>query len=618
MGDRKKNDDIVKKVFDREGPSKERLSALFTHFKFPGRVLTTRGQEPEVPQDLSHGIEFGSSSIKWVQLTRSLPGNDIQLVDLDEQPYEVLSGGNRFEQERQALKKLMIRHTRRGRFVLSLSSRDTAYVNLAFPKMEPPELREAIVWKLKQIKPLNLEPEQLSFNYMKWDAALDASGRETGYKVLVYCVPQQLVGEKLAILKECGIVPHAVEPAPLSLVNLKWRDQEAAGTRSEEVLIWLDLGEDESSMMVTKGGVPSYVRSIPLTGNQLTRQIAQYCQTDESRAEDLKCEYGMLFDDSPSIAIVPPEGGSEKREAAGAYKEMARKIRQGLASILENLVIDIEHSYKHFSYQISQSSLPAFSRICLVGGASALKGLDLYLAERLGVPVDPINPFSGMKAADDLVTAKAKQIQEPLAYGAACSLAMDSMTTLTNPRNLMMRAPRRTPSDLFLSAKKKPKISVAVALLAIALAIAPQIARVKMAERRATAAQEKLQSAKKEMGKFQFDKLKAAEVEKELTDKKANMEAQLKYLQDSMQHQKKLSEALNVLASILPAEIWIKTLTYKGHELNILGVSPDTASVMKFIGELKKKTVHFANPVFDYAQRDKNPEYDFQLKVSVV
>lgn len=615
MGERKRNDNIVKKVFDREGPSKERLSALFTHFKFPGRVLTTRTHTPETPQDLCHGIEFGSRSIKWVQLTRSVQG-EIQLIDLDEQPYELLSGGNRFEQERQALKKLMIRHARRGRFVLSLSGRDAAYVNLAFPKMEDPELREAIMWKLKQIKPLNLEPEHLSFNFVKWDSALDASGRETGYKVLVYCVPQQLVGEKLAMLKECGIVPHAIEPAPLSLVNLKWRDPDA-GARSEEVLVWLDLGEEESFMMVTKGGVPSYVRSIPLTGNQLTRQIAQYCQTDETRAENLKREYGMMFDENPSISIVPPEGAAEPKEAVGAYKEMARKIRQGLTSILENLVIDIEHSYKHFSYQISQSSLPAFSRVCLVGGASALKGLDLYLSDRLGVPVEPVNPFSGMKASDDLVTSKSKQIQGPLAYGAACSLALDAMTTVTNPKNLMMRAARRTPSDLFLSAKKKPKISVAVALLAVALAIAPQIARVQVAERQATAAQEKLQAAKKAAGKFQFDKLKAAEVEKELTDHKTALEGRIKYLQDSMQHQKKLSEALNVLATILPPQIWIKSLGYKERELSILGVSPDTASIMKFIAELKKKSVHFMNPVFDYAQRDKNPEYDFQLKVSV-
>ncbi len=617
MGDKKKSDNIVKQVFDREGPSKERISGLFTHFKFPGRVLSQK--QPELAQlllDSYHGIEFGSSGVKWVHLARTSRG-DIQLINMDEQKYDTLSLNARLEQERHALRKILSRHGDKGRFVLSLSGKEAVYLNLAFPRMNDEELKEAIRLKINQVKPFNLDATALTFSWIPWDVTLDAAGKPTGFKLLVFCVPQQIVGERLALLKECGMFPHSIEIAPISLLNLKGKEV-FGESRSDEVAIWLDIGADESTMCVEKGGSVCFVRNLSVTGNQMTRQIAQFCQTEESRAEDLKLEYGILFEENQaSLKINPPEDAPSK-EVKSAYQDMAKKIRQSLVSLLENLVIDIEHSYKHFSYQISQSTFPNFNRIYLTGGSAGLKGLDLYLSERLGVKVETVNPFTGMKVSEDVLSSHAREIKSPWVFGAACALALSGTSSRIQQRNLIMKPEKKTANDLFLAAKAKPKITAAILLTLLAVVISPQIIRVKIAEIQTQQVRDKLKEARKEVGKFQFDKLKAAEIEKQMMDKKANLEARKELLGDSLQGKKKLSKSLNKLAMILPKGIWIKTLSYSQKSLELKGAAPDTVSILNFIDELKKSDDLFLNPVFEYAQKDKLPEFDFKVKVQLV
>ena len=119
-----------------------------------------------------------------------------------------------------------------------------------------------------------------------WERQRDLTGKQGTIKTLVVSAPVNLIEQKLSFLKEFGIYPNVIQPTPNSMTHLHL--QKNYGTIAGEVVIWLDLGAEESFMTVMRDGACCFVRNLAVTSTQMTRQIAQFLQIDEGEAEDLK------------------------------------------------------------------------------------------------------------------------------------------------------------------------------------------------------------------------------------------------------------------------------------------------------------------------------------------
>lgn len=148
----------------------------------------------------------------------------------------------------------------------------------------------------------------------------------------------------------------------------------------------IDVGGSSSDIVVYRGSLPQYIRSLGVGGNHVTHDLAVGLRTPVSEAERLKQQFGCAL-----LSLVKAEEMVEVAPARG--KEGRSFPRKFLAEIIEARVEEIFAMALH---QIQQGGFyPLLSGgIVLTGGASVMPGM-VQAAEavfempvRMGLPRD--------------------------------------------------------------------------------------------------------------------------------------------------------------------------------------------------------------------------------------
>ena len=119
----------------------------------------------------------------------------------------------------------------------------------------------------------------------------------------------------------------------------------------------MDLGEDRTSLAISKKQVPYFTSSIPLGGRTFTDALQKGLGVSFEKAEELKVKYGL---------------GKMKKD------DMLYKIYNPL---VENLITEMNKSIAFFEDTINQKE--KVQKIILSGGGSLLRDLVGYLTERM-------------------------------------------------------------------------------------------------------------------------------------------------------------------------------------------------------------------------------------------
>ena len=75
MAQGKKNDNLVKKVFERSSGAGDKVSPLFTYFKHSAKApLVKEVLKPGISNKLPAAIDLGTARVKLIQLSQSPKG----------------------------------------------------------------------------------------------------------------------------------------------------------------------------------------------------------------------------------------------------------------------------------------------------------------------------------------------------------------------------------------------------------------------------------------------------------------------------------------------------------------------------------------------------------------
>lgn len=598
-----KDGNIVKKVFDRTAT--EKVSPLFTHSKKTPKVLV----QPEATKEVSPpskllpvAVDFGTAGIKLVQLAQSAKG-ELEIAALDEESYTT-TGADLALRQKEAFQRLLGRNSVGSSVVISLSAKEVQVLNFVFPNMSDKELEEAISWKIKQARPFDIEPERLQHGMIKWADRPVGQAVAVQQRVTVVCAPVDEISKKLEVLRSLGLKAVSVEVSPIALLNVKLF--QSAALSGDETTLWLDLGADESTLAVEKNGHAYFFRSLTVASRQLTRQLAQGVPLEESRAEALKRLHGLSAW-TPGVGNVP----------SAEPEDESAKVYHGIVSSLENLVIDIEHSFKYFSYQVSQSQINKFDRVMLAGGGAELKNLERFLADRLGVPVEKLNPFSGLKIQESVAGRRSALVGTPSLFGTAAGLALGRALPQAARLNLMPVPQKKTVTLTLKQWQKEPRKAAMAAAGVLVLCLGPQIARASYYKAQADRLDRTVRSAKADLSRSQTDQMKLAEEEAKLADKKKLLESKLELLGDSNREGGRFSNVLGKLSSLVPDEVWVTKLSYKENKMLLVGLTLNSQLVVNLVDALNHSDV-FQGVTFNYAQKESNSQiYRFELVMGV-
>lgn len=372
FGGRKGRPGQVPSLFKQEPPVRKGTPR-------PGWRPKPRLPKRVVGREFPLGLDLGTSTVRWVQLAEvegRIHMTDVGMLSVggEAAPLPELGQPNPLQP---ALQEMVRRSRVSHRVSLSLAAEEVSVQFLKMPILPEDQMRDALRLQVEQLLPLEASAQDLSVDY----TVLEEEVNRMESRLLVVALPRQKVLERIAPVQAVGLSPVALDIDPFAVTAcVVWTGQ----LPPTQTALLLHLGERSASFSVVSGGQLVFTRSVLAAGRQLTQAVADRLQVPMDRAEALKRAHGVLAAASQGQG-EPPQGGEESLGVA-----------QALAAPLENLMVDMLHSFKSFSFQMTQSKIQRFDRLLLSGGGALLPGIAPWFQARVGVPVEPVRPFGRM------------------------------------------------------------------------------------------------------------------------------------------------------------------------------------------------------------------------------
>lgn len=340
------------------------------------------------------GVDIGTATIRAVEVTEtSKPRPQLARFHEVALPEGAVSRGEILEPNTvaAAFRQLWAE----GRFssknvALGMGNQRVLARDLAVPKASLQHIRESLPFAVQDMLPVPVSDALLDFYPMQ-----EVQG-ESGPMVnglLIAAVKEAVLGNVKAV-ELAGLRPLGVDLIPFALCRvLVGRDQ----PHTESTVV-VDVGANTTSIVVTTGVSPQFVRIIPTGGAVLTDAISASLEIPPAAAEALKRRLGLATE-AHSL--------DEQRAIEVIYR-----VTGELLNSLRNTI----------NYYANTRPGEAISRIVLTGGASHLPGFAEAIGEMTRLPVVPGDPFTGVGLSRKLNADQLRERRSSLAVALGLAL----------------------------------------------------------------------------------------------------------------------------------------------------------------------------------------------------
>ena len=361
--------DIISSIFSRR--PKRRLSSLFIQKKAKAALGETPISSTSVIKKiLPFGLDIGTDSIKIVQLGYDRDGA-VKIINqaVEELPKEArIDPKERAHLLPQVLKKIVDEKGLKGNCFATAPPASVKIDLIRLPQMPPDEIDKALRWEIRQTAQVDLSETSLDYVILEGQGTKFTSNQ---INILAITAPKKDIFEHLALLESVGLNPLAIDIGALAdLASLDY----ARKLNQDEVVLFLDFGAGKTSLHIIYNKELISTRDFNVTGNSLTKAVSDYCQLPWEEAEGMKKTLALNI------------SGTEENINQPVNK--TTQVKNAILPLLENMVQDIEHTFKYFSYQVTQSQITRFDKIILSGGSSILSGFGPFLRSRLNAEVE--------------------------------------------------------------------------------------------------------------------------------------------------------------------------------------------------------------------------------------
>lgn len=248
--------------------------------------------------------------------------------------------------------------------VLGLGNQRVVVRDLTVPWAPLKVIRESLPFQVQEMLPVPVAEVQLDF-YPIAEETRDAGPAASG--LLVAARKDALLGNIEAV-RRAGLRTVDVDLIPFAMTRVLLQGLEGDGGTAV-----IDVGACTTSVVITKNGVPQFVRLIPAGGQELTNALATRLGIDAGAAENLKRSLGLAS---------PVEVPEHHRQAV----EIVREVTIELLDSVRNTV----------NYFLNTRPHESISRLVLTGGGAELPGFAEALGEMTRLEVVMGDPFAAV------------------------------------------------------------------------------------------------------------------------------------------------------------------------------------------------------------------------------
>ena len=333
------------------------------------------------------GVDIGSRFIKVVQAEAGRTPGSWQIVKaaVGPTPADTVREGIVIDQPAvaAALRALMQNEgIEANSAVAAISGASVIVRHIKLPKMSESILRKSIRFEAAKHISSSVDDSMIEFEITGM-----VPGEDDKMSVMLVAAPNDMVESRLITLSIAGLEPVAMDIEAFSLQRAL---VDLSPTRPGEgtTLALLDIGATTTDVNIVTNGLFALTRNIPIAGDSFTQALKVISPGAEWNAlEALKAQVDMT-------TLLQPDGDPELAELARAMQpaldELLREVRRS-TNYYQSQLADPANSILPAG-TTSQNSGPV-AKIVITGGSAKMKGLEAYMAARLGIAVEQWNPF---------------------------------------------------------------------------------------------------------------------------------------------------------------------------------------------------------------------------------
>ena len=335
------------------------------------------------------GVDIGSRFIKVVQAEPGRTPGTWQIVKaaVGPTPPDAVRDGIVMDQAgvAQALKALMqSENIDANAAVAAISGASVIVRHIKLPRMAESVLRRSVRFEAAKHISSNVDDSMIEF-----EITGAVPGEDDKMSVMLVAAPIDMVESRLAVLTQAGLEPVGVDIEAFALQRAL---VDLSPTRPGEgtTLALLDIGATTTDVNIVTNGLFALTRSIPIAGDSFTQALKTVAPGEGWNAlEEIKAQVEMT---TLLLPDADPEAATLARAIQPALDELLREVRRS-TNYYQSQLSDPANSILPAG-TTSQTSGPV-ARIIITGGSAKMKGLEAYMAARLGIPVEIWDPFAG-------------------------------------------------------------------------------------------------------------------------------------------------------------------------------------------------------------------------------
>ena len=283
-----------------------------------------------------------------------------------------------------AINDMLKRGRFKGRRVVScLRCDELSIKNVRLPRMQPEELKQAILYEARDRFGFEVAADQLSC----LNAGQIRQGSEVRDELILLAVSREVIESHLDLLRQVSLVPEAIDAEPVALFRgferylRRHADEEA-------VTVVLDIGHSATRVIVSRGRQVVFIKSIDIGGRKFTGAVAAQLNLTYPEARDLRLRKMREYEQSAAADGAEPQG-----EGARNRSDLEWSMHDAIRGEVETLAREVALCLRYCSVTF-RGLRPR--QITLSGGETYDRTLVDLLTGQLGTPAAVGEPLRGV------------------------------------------------------------------------------------------------------------------------------------------------------------------------------------------------------------------------------
>jgi type IV pilus assembly protein PilM len=272
--------------------------------------------------------------------------------------------------------------------VLGVANQRVIVRQVELPSLPPAELKASLPYQVQDFIPMPVD--QVLLDYHPLEEVVNEQGNRV-LRALLVAASKEMVWRSVDAVRKAGLRPVHVDLVPFALLRAMAKIDHL-GFDSGEADVVVNVGASVTNIIVHAGGVPRFVRIVPMGGADITDAIAERLGVGLDEAETVKHQ--------SALSEHPGQFATERAEA---------KVIESAGSAF---IDEIRNSLDY--YKAQPTSTPV-RRLILAGGGARLGGLAHRLATSTHLPVEQGSVLASLRVGNVGLTSEQLEYVDPLA-----------------------------------------------------------------------------------------------------------------------------------------------------------------------------------------------------------